>query len=329
MRQPTLDDVDDLYARRNDPDVAKLQDWEYPYPIEKARSLIESVIEMGQPTNEEWWLGIVTLHDGEIVGDLAVNITWEGRTAEVGYNLNRDQWGKGYATEALIALVDYLFDERGVTRVFGMLDPENPASARVLERTGMLFEGHTKSSFWDGDVVSDDFIYGMVKADRDAWRDRPRSAPEEVSFIEVTADNFYDLAQLETHESQKNFVAPMLWSFSDALFPEVVDGAPLVPWMRGVIADGELVGFVMLALSSEHHPEPYLWRLLIDRRHQRRGIGHRVIEMIVDFCKERGDTSLLTSWEEGIGSPRPFYEGLRFEVTGRIVDEETEARLTF
>ncbi|HET9261277.1 MAG TPA: GNAT family N-acetyltransferase [Acidimicrobiia bacterium] len=329
VRQPTPDDVANLYARRNDPEVAKMQDWEYPYPMEKAQALIDSVIEMGEPTNEEWWLGIVALHDGEVVGDLAVNLTWEGRTAEVGYNLHREHWGKGYATEALTALVDYLFDARGVTRVFGMLDPANPASARVLERTGMLFEGHTKSSFWDGDVVSDDLIYGMVKKDRNAWRDRPRHEPDEVTFVEVSVENFERLAQLETHESQKAFVAPTLWSYSDALFPEVVDGAPVVPWMRGVLADGEMAGFVMLALSSEHHAEPYLWRLLIDRMHQRRGIGRRVVEMVVQVCKERGDTSLRTSWEEGIGSPRPFYEGLGFVTTGRIVDEETEARLVF
>lgn len=329
VRQPTLDDVENLHVRRNDPEVARLQDWEMPYPMEKAEALVKSVIEMGEPANDEWWLGIVELHDGTVVGDLAAHLTWEGRTVEVGYNLNPEQWGKGYATEALTALVDYFFDERGVTRVFGMLDPANPASARVLERTGMLFEGHTKSSFWDGDVVSDDWIYGMVIEDRDRWRGRPRNTPDEVTFIEVTVDNFYDIAQLKTHESQKNFVAPMLWSYSDALFPEEVDGAPLVPWMRGVLADGELAGFVMLALSSEHHPEPYLWRLLIDRMHQRRGIGRRIIELVVDFCKERGDTSLLTSWEEGIGSPRPFYEGLGFEVTGQIVDEETEARLVF
>ena len=329
VRQPTLDDVENLHARRNDPDVARLQDWEYPYPLEKARALIESVIEMGEPTNEEWWLGIVSLYDGRVVGDLAVNLTWEGRTAEVGYNLNSEDWGSGYATEALTGLVDYLFDERGVTRVFGMLDPANPASARVLERTGMLFEGHTKSSFWDGDEVSDDLIYGMVREDRDAWRSRPRNKPEEVSFIDVTVENFAELSDLKTHESQKSFVAPMLWSYSDALFPEVVDGAQVVPWMRGVLADGEPTGFVMLALSTEHHPETYLWRLLIDRMHQRRGIGQRVIEMVVEFCKGRGDTSLLTSWGEGIGSPRPFYESLGFVTTGRLLDDETEARLTF
>jgi GNAT superfamily N-acetyltransferase len=118
----------------------------------------------------------------------------------------------------------------------------------------------------------------------------------------------------------------MCWSFADALFPEVVDGAPVVPWMRAVVADEEIAGFVMLALRTDHHPEPYLWRLLIDRRHQRRGIGGRALDLVSEECLGMGASTLLTSWVEGKGSPRPFYLRHGFEPTGKIVDEETEAR---
>lgn len=247
----------------------------------------------------------------------------------MGYTLDRAHWGNGYASEALGGFVDYLFGQLGVTRVWGMLDPANFASARVLERTGFLYEGRTRLSYWKGDVPSDDLIYGMTHQDRKTWIHRPTGQPDEVVFIEVTTQNFEEVAELRTHESQKKFVAPMLWSFSDALFPEVLDGVPLVPWMRAVVADGDLVGFVMLALATEHHPEPYLWRLLIDRMHQRRGVGQRVIAMVTDQCRAWGNRSLLTSWEEGVGSPRPFYIGLGFRPTGRVIDGETEARLTF
>lgn len=329
IRLPEPGDIEPLHARRNHPEVAELQDWELPYPMEKAERLVESVIAAGEPTNDEWFMAIVTMKDGQTVGDLALHLTWEGRTAEVGYTLERERWGKGYAVEAVARLVDYLFDDLGVTRVFGMLDPENLASARVLERTGFLYEGRTRLSYWKEDVASDDLIYGMLLGDRDRWVGRKTDPPTELAFIEVTVDNFEDVAVLQTHESQKRFVAPMLWSFSDALFPEVVDGAPVVPWMRAIEADGELAGFVMVALVTEYHPEPFLWRLLIDRLHQRRGIGARAIEMLVAQCRDWGAGSLLTSWEEGTGSPRPFYEGLGFVPTGRIVDAETEARLRF
>jgi RimJ/RimL family protein N-acetyltransferase len=320
-------DAAGLVARRNDPRVARYQDWVLPYTEEQAESTVSELVAMDGPSNEEWWMAAVCdRRTGQVLGDLAVRLTWEGRTAEVGYTFDHEHWGRGYATESLAALVEYLFEGIGVTRVFGMLHPDNPASAMVMERTGFLFEGHTRMSYWLGDEVSDDWIYGLTRPDWDTWRHRPRHHPDQVSLEEIAAENEAMVAKLTTHKTQEAFVASMAWSFADALFPEVVDGAPVVPWMRAVVADGEVVGFVMLALRTENHPEPYLWRLLIDRLHQRRGIGDRVMDLLADECRRMGDETLLTSWTEGKGSPRPFYLAHGFEPTGRIVDEETEAR---
>jgi RimJ/RimL family protein N-acetyltransferase len=321
------EDAAGLAARRNDPEVARLQTWELPYSLERAEEVVSGLAAMDGPVSDEWWMAAVAdAESGQVLGDLALHLTWQGRTAEVGYTLAREHWGKGYATEAVNALVEYLFEGLGVTRVFGMLHPDNVASAMVLERTGLLFEGHTRSSYWVGDEVSDDWIYGMTRADWERWRDRPRHPPETVSLIEVTTENEGKVSKLATHKTQEAFVAPMCWSFTDALFPEVVDDAPVVPWMRAVVADEEIAGFVMLALRTDHHPEPYLWRLLIDRRHQRRGIGGRALELVSEECLRMGDRTVLTSWVEGKGSPRPFYMRHGFVPTGKIVDEETEAR---
>ena len=320
-------DAAGLAARRNDPVVARYQDWELPFTEDQARQRVSAVVAMDGPTNEEWWMAVVADPDtDEALGDLAVHLTWKGRTAEVGYTFAKVHWGKGFAREALAAMVEYLFDQLGVSRIFGMLHPDNPASAMVLERTGFRFEGHTRLSFWLGDEVSDDWIYGLTRPDWETWRHRPLDPPDVVDLVAVTTDNERAVSKLATHKTQESFVSPMAHSFTDALFPEVVDGAPVVPWMRAVAADDVLVGFVMLALRTDHHPEPYLWRLLIDRLHQRRGIGARVIDLVASECRQMGDRTLLTSWSEGKGSPRPFYLRNGFEPTGRMVDEETEAR---
>ena len=100
-----------------------------------------------------------------------------------------------------------------------MLHPDNAASAMVLERTGFLFEGETKSSFWVGDEVSDDWIYGMTRPDWETWRDRPRHPPDSVHLVEVTTENVAKVVDLRTHRTQEEFVAPMLRSFADALLP--------------------------------------------------------------------------------------------------------------
>jgi GNAT superfamily N-acetyltransferase len=177
-----------------------------------------------------------------------------------------------------------------------------------------------------GEELSDDWIYGMTRPDWETWRRRPRRPPDEVQLVEITAENVADVLSLRTHRTQEEFVAPMLKSFADALIPEVVNGAPVVPWLRAVTADDDIVGFVMLALTTEHHPEPFLWRLLIDRLHQRRGIGERALALVSGECRRMGDRTLLTSWGEGRGSPRGFYLANGFEPTGDLVDGETEGR---
>jgi RimJ/RimL family protein N-acetyltransferase len=320
-------DIEAYVKRRQDPDVARYQDWELPYPRERGERVVAHVMSLPGPQDDEWWMAVVCDPDsGEVFGDVGAELSWQGRTAEVGYTFAKEHWGNGYAVEAVEALVQYLFDVIGVTRVCGMLHPDNPASAMVLERCGLLFEGHTRSSFWVGDELSDDWIYGMTRADWETWRDRPRTPPDAVSLIEITPENVDEVTALKTHRTQEEFVAPMLQSFANALIPEVVNGAPVVPWMRAVTADDDIVGFVMLALSTEHHPEPFLWRLLIDRLHQKRGIGGRVLELVAEECRRMGDRTLLTSWGEGKGSPRPFYLAHGFEPTGDSVDGETEGR---
>jgi GNAT superfamily N-acetyltransferase len=196
-----------------------------------------------------------------------------------------------------------------------------------LERIGMLFEGHTRSSFWVGDDNSDDWLYGMTRDDWESWRNRPRTRPDTVDLVEIADANLSDVLQLATHRSQQRFATPVPTSLAEALIPPKHDGVALLPWYRAVRADGDVVGFVMLARSHAGHPEPYLWRLLIDRRHQRRGIGARVIELVVGQCRDWGDTTLLVSWVPGKGSPAPMYLARGFVPTGVIDDGEIEACL--
>ncbi|MCU0283649.1 MAG: GNAT family N-acetyltransferase [Candidatus Nanopelagicales bacterium] len=328
LRAVQPDDVEALFQRRNDPEVAALQAWELPYAYERAERIITDAAAMPGPADGRWWMVTVTLRaTGEVLGDLVMHATNELRTVEVGYALARRAWGHGYAVEALEALVAWLMESLPVTRLEGRLHPDNRASAQVLERTGFRFEGHTRLSFWLGQDNSDDWIYGMTRDDWAAWRDRPRSTPQDLRLVPITPENRHDVARLATHHSQQALVAPVLVSMADALVPDVVDGAPVEPWLRALEGDGVLVGFVMLASPTQAHPEPFLWRLLVDRLHQRRGIGSAALGLIEEQCRAWGAAGLLVSWEEGRGSPRPFYLAHGFVPTGRVVAGETEARL--
>jgi len=150
-----------------------------------------------------------------------------------------------------------------------------------------------------------------------------------VRLVEVTVDNAEVVFALATHDTQRRFVAPMADSFADALFPAIENGAPVVPWLRAIEADGVVAGFMMTAERTAAHPETYLWRLLIDRWHQRRGIGDRALALLVDRLRSAGEKTLLVGWSPGTGGPEPFYLSRRFVPTGRVDDDgEIEARAT-
>jgi RimJ/RimL family protein N-acetyltransferase len=320
-------DVEGLVVRRNTPEIARYQDWSTPFPVDRAQRIVDSIVAMEGPQNDEWWMAIVCDPEtGDVYGDLAVHLTSDSRTAEVGYNFLPEYWGRGFAVEALGALVDYLF-ENDVVRVFGMLHPDNIASAMVLERVGMLFEGHTILSFWDDDGPSDDWIYGMTKPDRDRWRDRTTSIPESVTLEEITPDNLDAVYRLRTHRSQEAFVAPVPRSIAQGTYPGEHEGHPIESWMRAVYADGEPVGFVIVAQKTSDQPIPFLWRLLVDREHQGRGVGRRALDLVVEDARRRGASDLDVSWHPGKGSPEGFYLAYGFVPTGRMLEDEVEARL--
>lgn len=326
IRQFEESDLELLVERRNHPDVARYQTWTLPYTRDQAEAMFERCARDGFESDKQWMGTLVLSETGEIVGDVVVILSWEGRSAEIGYTLARAHWGHGYAVEAAEALVTGLFEDPRVTRVFGTLHPDNTASARVLERVGMLFEGHTRSSFWVGDENSDDWIYGMTRDDWDAWRYRSTDPPSEVRLDPITEDTAFRVLSLRTHKTQESFVASMAGSYADALFPGIEDGYPVVPWLRAVIADGEIVGFVMMAEVTGGNPDPYLWRMLIDRLHQRRGIGDRVIALLAEEFKATGAEWIYVSWVPGRWSPEPFYLRNGFEPTGEIDEDEIVAR---
>lgn len=316
-----------LTEYRNHPDVARYQSWELPYPASRASEMLAHQADLDDLPPEDW-VQLAVERNGVVIGDVAVSIIAEGRVAQVGYTIAAAHHGRGYATEALGGLVDALFGATEVRRVVANLDPANTPSLRVLERLGFVFEGLARHAELVRGTWVDDLSYSLLREDRREWvAERPKVT--EVSLVELGPTTVGPFSRLAVHRSQERFVAPMWASFRDALFPEEIDGSPVVPWMRGITADGEPVGFLMLAAVTPAHPDPYLWRLLIDRRHQRRGIGDAALRQLVQHLHSEGCTRLLTSWVEGRGGPAPFYERLGFEPTGRVIDGEVEGALEF
>ena len=107
-------------------------------------------------------------HD-ELIGTVTLT-GWDARNRrmELGYMLSPAHWGKGYATEAVRAVLTFAFEEMNVHRVEAELDPRNPASARLLERLGFREEGLLRERWWVYGEWCDSALYGLLRADFDA-----------------------------------------------------------------------------------------------------------------------------------------------------------------
>jgi GNAT superfamily N-acetyltransferase len=98
------------------------------------------------------------------------------------------------------------------------------------------------------------------------------------------------------------------------------------PWYRAVYAGDVPVGFVMLSWDCVPQPPEiigpwFLWKLLIDERHQRQGYGREVVRQVADLMRGAGAEALLTSYVPGgTADPEPFYSGLGFVPTGDVDD---------
>ena len=149
----------------------------------------------------------------------------------------------------------------------------------------------------------------------------------QVRLVEITEENHDAVCALRVNPGQELFVNSVARSLEQAA--ETPEGEP---WYRAVYSGDEPVGFVMLSWNvPPGRPGiigPYfLWRLLIDGRHQGRGFGSAVLGQVVDLVRADGGAELLTSYRPGEGEPWPFYRKFGFELTGEVEDGEPVLRL--
>jgi RimJ/RimL family protein N-acetyltransferase len=158
-------DLNAFVKYRSDPEVARYQGWDAPYGESAAAAFIQEMKERQPGTIGEWYqIAVERQADGEMIGDCAFHILAEdGQQAEIGFTFSRPHQGKGYATEAVTRLLEYLFGELGLRRVRATCDAANLASARLLERIGMRREGYLIENIWFKGAWGSEYAYALLK----------------------------------------------------------------------------------------------------------------------------------------------------------------------
>jgi ribosomal-protein-alanine N-acetyltransferase len=164
LRWPDESDAQAMFARyTHDPVVARFMLWSANKSAEETREWIRSRVpdrEAGRVFN---WL-IFRRGDGVLLGSIGCSL--EKHIVQFGYCLAQDAWRQGYATEAARALVPIWLAAEPVRRVQAYCDPENGASARVLEKAGLLREGTLRRYIVTPNIGPDPrdvYLYALVR----------------------------------------------------------------------------------------------------------------------------------------------------------------------
>lgn len=132
-------DLSAVHACVSDPLVARWFPWG-PNSEAETRAFLERAAQPATASDRETFVLGAVVRGGGLIG-----VCFLGRSKdqefELGYYLRRDQWGRGFATELVKAVVSFAFAELGVHRVLARVDPENPASVRVVEHAAFRLEG--------------------------------------------------------------------------------------------------------------------------------------------------------------------------------------------
>ena len=156
-------DAPTLTRYRNDPSVARFQDWATPYPRHAADQLALDQADSSGPAAGIWVQLAVTRH-GDLVGDLAVGLDQTGTVARLGFTIAHEHQSRGYAREAVTAVIGALM-ARGVLRVEADARAANTPSIRLLRGLGFVPEGPA--------TVEDVVRYGLMTADWPTTSPRP------------------------------------------------------------------------------------------------------------------------------------------------------------
>lgn len=165
LRQVITEDAADMFSYLSDQDVVKPMGLD---PFETEKDVLDeiqwyaSVYEEG--TGIRW--GITLKDSGKVIGSCGfLNRIPKHYRAEIGYEISKDYWGKGIASEALEAVVKYGYQHLQLERIEALIEPENVPSQRLVEKHGFIREGLLRHYEFARGKFDDLYMYSIIKED--------------------------------------------------------------------------------------------------------------------------------------------------------------------
>lgn len=168
LRPFQLTDADDVYAYACDSEWGRYLPVPSPYEYRDAVEFVARSVLTSWDVNPAFAICL----SGRCVGGINIRVDASRGTAEIGYSIAREHWGRGLVSEAAMAVMDWAFNEFGLAKITAMADLANTRSSRVMEKLGMRRDGVLRSerpSDADPGTRQDMVVYSVL---RDEWRAR-------------------------------------------------------------------------------------------------------------------------------------------------------------
>ena len=149
----------------SDPEVTRFLTWETHASVEASRQILGQW-ELDYARNDNYQWAIVPREIDEPIGSISVvRIDEQVSGFEIGYCIGRRWWRQGITSEALHAVIDYLFGEVGALRICADHDSRNPNSGRVMRHCGMTFEGTLRQACRSNSGIGDMCVYSILRSE--------------------------------------------------------------------------------------------------------------------------------------------------------------------
>ena len=167
LRKMRLDDARAMFAYASDPEVTRYVLFETHRSIEDSEAFLRLAVEGYERGDFGGW-GVVLKDSGAFVGTCGVDYGYapEHARAELGYVLSREHWGKGLIPEAVRAVIRFGFGRMELNRIQARCMAENTASARVMEKAGMTYEGTLREYQLIKGAYRDMKFYSILRRER-------------------------------------------------------------------------------------------------------------------------------------------------------------------
>lgn len=168
LRRYVIEDADAMYKNwASDSEVTKFLTWQPHSSVDVSRGIIENWLK--EYSDEKYYQWAIVLKDNgnEPIGDISVvHMNEDISMVHIGYCLGRAWWRRGIMSEALKAVMDFMFDTVEVNRVESRHDPMNPNSGKVMQKCGMKYEGTLRSADRNNQGICDACYYALLRSER-------------------------------------------------------------------------------------------------------------------------------------------------------------------